>query len=530
MLQFEEDGLIQTLDCDNYYIQSEWDGADNVLHLTLPTRHPQMLSITERMQLRESGDGLVYRVSKYDRGKSSLDIEAEIDLDELCAGVLIGWTNRVDENTVLGLAATVENILTGTGWTVDDQSNRTDVQEIADFSGTLVEAITEVVSVWANDLGVQYDNAARVVHLYSAGQRSPTGAYLTEDLNLLEAPQVRSKTARGAYYNRLYLIGADGLMLPGDHYVENRTADAPIVSHVETNEDLSDAAALLATAQQMVAEASTVARSYTCKVADLYRLRPAEYAHLKLGLYDTVIFIDRADYSRSYRQVSRFKRWPAYPEKNEVTLDTVPGTLSATAGTTYSVARDAARRAYNARKAASDASKVATDYIQDSGGSATATRPGGGASVNMGAGGLGFEGIRNQTPLWTNSDISNGASTPSSFGAQTVYLDLSSYSAVMIVFTSSVDSHWNAGAENGEMTALTLPINGQTYTLLYPYNTVTRRNVQVRTDGLRFYGGYERWQDYNLGIINSFELDVPWDAGWTLDNNCCVPCYIYGFM
>ena len=113
MLQFEEDGLIQTLDCDNYYIQSEWDGADNVLHLTLPARHPQMLSITERMQLRESGDGLVYRVSKYDRGKSSLDIEAELDLDELCAGVLIGWTNRVDENTVMGLAATVENILTG---------------------------------------------------------------------------------------------------------------------------------------------------------------------------------------------------------------------------------------------------------------------------------------------------------------------------------------------------------------------------------------------------------------------------------
>ena len=150
--------------------------------------------------------------------------------------------------------------------------------------------------------------------------------------------------------------------------------------------------------------------------------------------------------------------------------------------------------------------------------------------MNLGSGGLGFEGIRNQTPLWTNSDISSGASTPSSFGAQTISLDLSSYSAVMIVFTSSVDSHWNAGAENGEMTALTLPINGQTYTLLYPYNTVTRRNVQVRTDGLRFYGGYERWQDYNLGIINSFELDVPWDAGWTLDNNCCVPCYIYGFM
>ena len=80
------------------------------------------------------------------------------------------------------------------------------------------------------------------------------------------------------------------------------------------------------------------------------------------------------------------------------------------------------------------------------------------------------------------------------------------------------------------MTAITLPINGLTYTMLYPYNTVTRRNVQVRTDGVRFYSGYERWQDYNLGIINSFELDVPWDAGWTSKNTCCVPCYIYGFM
>lgn len=181
---------------------------------------------------------------------------------------------------------------------------------------------------------------------------------------------------------------------------------------------------------------------------------------------------------------------------------------------------------------ADEAARYATDYLDYSESGGLVISQPGRPAINVGIkpGGLDFHGIRNQTPLWTNSDISNGASTPSSFGAQTVYLDLSSYSAVMIVFTSSVDSHWNAGAENGEMTALTLPINGQTYTLLYPYNTVTRRNVQVRTDGLRFYGGYERWQDYNLGIINSFELDVPWDAGWTLDNNCCVPCYIYGFM
>ena len=181
---------------------------------------------------------------------------------------------------------------------------------------------------------------------------------------------------------------------------------------------------------------------------------------------------------------------------------------------------------------ADEAARYATDYLDYSESGGLVISQPGRPAINVGIkpGGLDFHGIRNQSPLWTNSDILNGSSSPSPFGSQTISLDLSSYSAVMIVFTSSVESHWNAGAENGEMTALTLPINGQTYTLLYPYNTVTRRNVQVRTDGLRFYGGYERWQDYNLGVINSFELDVPWDAGWTLDSRCCIPCYIYGFM
>ena len=532
MLEFMQDNAMQTLDCDDYYIQTEWNGADNTLHINLPTRHPQMLALQERTQIYDSEDGQVYRISKYDRGKSSLDLEAELDLDSLCAGALLNWDNRADDDGTqwMTLGETVTALLKDTGWTLDDQSGRVDVQQMETFNGTPLEAITQAVEVWGNDLGVQYDNARRVVHLVSPGQRQPTGAYLTEDLNLLEAPQVRGKAARGEYYNRLYLIGADGLMLPEPYYVEHRAENEPIVSHVETNEDITDVDTLRSTAQAQVDAAAIVSRSYTCKVADLYRLRPQEYAHLKIDLYDTVILIDRDDYSRSYQEIYRYKRYPEHPEKNEVTLGTVPGTLSATARQTFSVARDAAARAYNAKKTAVDASKVATDYIQDSGGRVTVSRPGGGASVGMGSGGLEFEGIRNQRPLWTNSDILSGASSPSDFAAQTISLDLSSYSAVLILYTTSIAGHWWSGAEDGEMTAITLPVNGLTTTMLYPYNTLTRRNVNVSATGVRFYGGYERWQDYNLGIINQFELDVPWKAGWTADNGCCIPCYIYGFM
>lgn len=185
-------------------------------------------------------------------------------------------------------------------------------------------------------------------------------------------------------------------------------------------------------------------------------------------------------------------------------------------------------KADQATQAASDAAKVATNYITE--GSGGVRFFGSSSSITMGGNGLTFHGIRNQSPLWTNSDITSGQSSPSDFAAQTIRLDLSSYSAVLILYTTSIAAHWWSGAEDGEMTAIVLPVNGMTTTMLYPYNTLTRRNVRVSTTGVRFYGGYERWQDYNLGVINSFELDVPWKVGWHADDGCCIPCYIYGFM
>lgn len=181
---------------------------------------------------------------------------------------------------------------------------------------------------------------------------------------------------------------------------------------------------------------------------------------------------------------------------------------------------------------ADEAARYATDYLDYSESGGLVISQPGRPAINVGIkpGGLDFHGIRNQSPLWTNSDITSGQSSPSDFAAQTISLDLSSYSAVLILYTTSIASHWWSGAEDGEMTAIVLPVNGLTTTMLYPYNTLTRRNVRVSTTGVRFYGGYERWQDYNLGIINSFELDVPWKVGWHADNGCCIPCYIYGFM
>lgn len=536
MLEIMQDGAMQTVDCEDYYIQVEWNGADNVLHLSLPKGHPQLLSIQERTQIYDSEDGQVYRVSKYDRGKSSLDLEAELDLDSLCAGALIGWDNRADTHGTqwLPLGETVRAILQGTGWTVDDQSGRVDVQQMETFYGTPLEAITQALEVWGNDLGAQYDNAKKIVHLCSPGQRQPTGAYLTEDLNLLESPQIRGKAQRGEYYNRLYLIGADGLMLPGSHYVEHRAENEPIVSHVEVNEDIIDSATLYSTAMEMVQKAAAISRSYTCRVADLNKLRPKGHTSLKMALYDTVILIDRDDYSRSYQEIARFKRYPCRPEKNEVTLSTVPGTLSATAGQTYSVARDAAIRAYSADKqvgsasaaaaaaqlaaakanqAAVTAASTATAYITDAGDTITFGRASAGSavSVQVGSDGLRFHGVRNQTVLWRNPDPAGGMAE-----GTVLELDLSGYAVVHVGFLASAPTQNPAEGQppTGPLQFVVSPTNGVENRVVCLDGVPRARSFTAGPKGITFGAGASCTADQQL---------IP-------DPSSCVPYILYGFL
>ena len=313
------------------------------------------------------------------------------------------------------------------------------------------------------------------------------------------------------------------MLLPGSHYVEYRAASEPIVSHVEVNEDIIDSATLYSTAMEMVQKAAAISRSYTCRVADLNKLRPKVHTFLQLHLYDTIILIERADYSRSYQEISRTKIHPQHPEKNEITLATVPGTLSATAGCTYSVARDAAARAYNAKKAAQqagqaadDASKVATDYIHDSGGNVTLGRPGGGASIGMSGSGLQFTGIRNRTPLWTNA-------SPKSMAANTrIPLSLSSYAAIAIGFVDNLGGIFDSGVDGMTVQFTIAMVNGVEQRATYTWDYPRVRTFTPTASGVTFGAG---------GYLDSTKVGgVPIGANLHKDSSCCVPYVIYGFM
>jgi hypothetical protein len=528
------DALIE-LRCDTYYIQTEWDGADNTLHIQLPARHPQALLLAERTRIYESGSGQVYALCKYNRGKSSTDITAELDLDELCVGMVINWSNT-SGNARMTLGATIAAVLPS-GWSLIDNTGRTDTQEIDSFCGNPLDLITKAVALWGDvsEVGVQYDNAKRTVTLCSPGKLEPTGAYYTEDLNLLETPTVKYSAARGDYYTRLYMTGADGLQLPSPGYVECKDYDSRTISAYLSDESIEDAATLQAYAQKTVNAAAKVDRSYTCKIVDLAKLDPEKYGWLDSPIYSSIILIDREDLSRSYQTVQRVKTWPNYPEKNEVTLSTVPGTLSSTAQRVYSLARNTANATTAAQSTASDATaKLAlwsdkTDSNKIAGGQVASGTVSGAALTDSTVNTEKLKSGAVLRALYTNS------SPTSTFEAQTITINnASAYSELAIVFNGDTDARTTHIAAS---TAIAVIGEGGSIIQPYPKAYASAPSSMTTMDGgisnilaaTRFFYVYKSDKAVCIRFSNCITSDSEGSVSQSkYASNYCIPYHIYG--
>lgn len=150
----------------------------------------------------------------------------------------------------------------------------------------------------------------------------------------------------------------------------------------------------------------------------------------------------------------------------------------------------------------------------------------GAGSCSISSGAITFHGIKNQKPIyeWGKLDL---------FSASTLTLDLSSYSAVLITFESKKGSTWFASGGGAGPVSVVLPVNGKTYSLVYPWNTVHRRDVTVKTSGITFGSGKERTSFYTTGIGTAatfINLESPVKDGWTGNDAVCMPIELYGFM
>lgn len=155
----------------------------------------------------------------------------------------------------------------------------------------------------------------------------------------------------------------------------------------------------------------------------------------------------------------------------------------------------------------------------------------GNGSCTIDSGKITFYGIRNAR-IWDFGDNS-------SFGAQTIPLDLSDFSAVYLTYTSKKGSTWWASGGTAGCVTMVIPVNGVEYAMTYPWNTTHMRTVRVNSGGITFGPGRERTSNYVTGnnytpavVPTNFSIDLesPVSDGWTQNDSLCMPRELYGFM
>ena len=157
----------------------------------------------------------------------------------------------------------------------------------------------------------------------------------------------------------------------------------------------------------------------------------------------------------------------------------------------------------------------------------------GNGSCSIRSGGIYFHGIRNSLIYqWAYDRDSNGNPT-GEFASQITNIDLSSYSAVLLVYdTRKEGTYFAGGGSAGRITSI-LPVNGATYSIIYPWNTPHWRNVTVRPNGTMLGDGIERTSWYGGTTVLggwSFSLETPGGDGSVVNNQVCRPLELYGFL
>lgn len=355
MLEYAKNGETLPLDFDQYYIQEEWNGWEDTLHLSIPVKHPQRPDLVERLQLTDRDGGQVYVITSVDEGVNTADITAALDLDELRADMLLSYSNGSDT-----ASGTIHKVLPA-NWSLIDYSSLTTRRTIEFDGATPLDIIKQCVNTYKG-LAIRFNRKTRQVLLYHPATNEPSGVYYTDELNLTERPQFKGSATD--FYTRLYPVGADGLTISGVNrgkaYVECHDYTDAVICRYWKDERYTDPASLLADATEMVKAAAVPARSYTCAIADLAKIDPNRYGHLSAELYQVVTLMNRERNTRVHHKVAQYCRYPHHPERNVITLSTVPGRITSRVQTAYSAVTDTAGTTeFSQRQAAAIAAATA---------------------------------------------------------------------------------------------------------------------------------------------------------------------------
>ena len=322
MLTISNNGEQIPLNFDDYYIQEVYGGKD-AAGFTLPLDHPDYQYLFEETPLIDTETKQRYLIKAIDEGQTTVNIKAELDLDELSKDMFLNYTNGSD---------TVVNTISKTlpdGWTVQDHAYFNQRRTIELEAATPLDVIDACPDTY--NVVFRFDNNARVIHIYNPDSEEISGVFLTDELNL---KSVNFKGKSSGFATRLYAKGKDSLTFAdingGKDYVEDFSYSDKVISVYWKDERYTIAENLLADAKKRLKSMAVPQQSYTCGVMDLARARENQegkndniYSFLEFELYQNVVLLDRRRNRRITHTVAGIKRYPKYPEKNEVTLSTV---------------------------------------------------------------------------------------------------------------------------------------------------------------------------------------------------------------
>lgn len=322
MLTISNNGEQIPLNFDDYYIQEVYGGKD-AAGFTLPLDHPDYQYLFEETPLIDTETKQRYLIKAIDEGQTTVNIKAELDLDELSRDMFLNYTNGSD--TVVN---TISKALPD-GWAVQDHAYFNQRRTIELEAATPLDVIDACPDIY--NVVFRFDNNARVIHIYNPDSEEISGVFLTDELNL---KSVNFKGKSSGFATRLYAKGKDSLTFAdingGKDYVEDFSYSDKVISVYWKDERYTIAENLLADAKKRLKSMAVPQQSYTCGVMDLARARESQegkndniYSFLEFELYQNVVLLDRRRNRRITHTVAGIKRYPKYPEKNEVTLSTV---------------------------------------------------------------------------------------------------------------------------------------------------------------------------------------------------------------
>lgn len=322
MLTISNNGEQIPLNFDDYYIQEVYGGKD-AAGFTLPLDHPGYQYLFEETPLIDTETKQRYLIKAIDEGQTTVNIKAELDLDELSRDMFLNYTNGSD--TVVN---TISKALPD-GWAVRDHAYFNQRRTIELEAATPLDVIDACPDTY--NVVFRFDNNARVIHIYNPDSEEISGVFLTDELNL---KSVNFKGKSSGFATRLYAKGKDSLTFAdingGKDYVEDFSYSDKVISVYWKDERYTIAENLLADAKKRLKSMAVPQQSYTCGVMDLARARENQegkndniYSFLEFELYQNVVLLDRRRNRRITHTVAGIKRYPKYPEKNEVTLSTV---------------------------------------------------------------------------------------------------------------------------------------------------------------------------------------------------------------